>query len=340
MQLDVIIPTYNRAQMVQRTLASLLAARVPEGLGVRVAVVDNNSKDATREAVAAWAARFEGRLTYVFETRQGRSPAINAGVAATGGELVGMIDDDEEVAPDWFEQIFKAFAPGEVDYIGGKCLPRWETEPPAWLPGEYRGVIGWVDGGDEPRAYGRDYPGILTGGNAVIRRATLERIGGYSNALGRTDKGLLSCEDEEMYQRLLDAGARGRYVPGLVIYHFVPRERMTKSYYRRWCFWRGVSMGVLDRARPAPVPYLWGVPRYFYGRAARAALSRAKAAFGARADAPKKFANELAVLDLAGYFYGKHFYKAARAKGGGAENVNGAGSHAGRAASAAGEKTA
>ncbi|HEV2763385.1 MAG TPA: glycosyltransferase family 2 protein, partial [Pyrinomonadaceae bacterium] len=213
MRLDVIIPTYNRQAMVQRTLASLLAAHVPEGMTVRVAVVDNNSKDETRRVVAEWAERFAGRLTYVYETRQGRSPAINAGVAATSGELVGMIDDDEEVAPDWFEQIRAAFPSSDVDYIGGKCLPRWEAEPPAWLPEDYRGVIGWVDGGDEPRAYGRDYPGILTGGNAVIRRATLERIGGYSNSLGRTDKGLLSCEDEEMYQRLLESGARGLYVP-------------------------------------------------------------------------------------------------------------------------------
>ncbi|HEV2762235.1 MAG TPA: hypothetical protein VGV38_04505, partial [Pyrinomonadaceae bacterium] len=77
-----------------------------------------------------------------------------------------------------------------------------------------------------------------------------------------------------------------------------------------------------------------GVPRYFYGRAARAALSRARSVFGARSDESKKFSNELALLDLAGYFYGKHFYKTTPAR------TNGAQPLAGQAAQTAGEKTA
>ncbi len=76
------------------------------------------------------------------------------------------------------------------------------------------------------------YPGILMGGNAVIRRDALTRAGKYSTALSRTGTRLLGCEDEDMYHRLLARGAHGRYVPDLVIFHHVPATRLTKRYFR------------------------------------------------------------------------------------------------------------
>src|SRR3712207_3639443 len=97
MRLDVLIPTYNRHELLRRALASLLAADAPPGLDVRVTVVDNNSKDATRAAVEELMPKFGGRLSYLFEGRQGKSHALNSGIAATDGELVAIIDDDEEV---------------------------------------------------------------------------------------------------------------------------------------------------------------------------------------------------------------------------------------------------
>jgi glycosyltransferase involved in cell wall biosynthesis len=313
MRLDVIIPTYNRCEMLERTLASLLAAERPEGWDVRVTVVDNNSRDRTRETVEGWMERFGGALNYVFEgAAQGRSPAVNAGIRATSGDVVGIIDDDEEVDRGWLACIARVFGAGGVDFIGGPCLPRWGAERPRWMPDEYRGVIGWVEGGENIVPF-EDFPGILMGGNAVLTREVLDRVGLYSTELGRTDKALLSCEDEEMYGRLQAAGARGFYRPDLVIYHYVPPERLTKRYFRRWCFWRGVSRGVIDRSRRAQVVYFAGVPRFLYGRAARGLVRITKGAFARGAyDEGERFSDELASWDLAGFFYGKHFYRAAR----------------------------
>ena len=313
MLLDVIIPTYNRADMLGRTLESLLAARVPAGLTARVTVVDNNSKDGTRRAVEREMGRFGSRLGYVFEGRlQGRSPAINAGVEATSGELVAMIDDDEEVDAGWLEAIAAAFADPAIDFIGGPCLPRWGAERPDWFPEGRRGVVGWVDDGDRVQVYGPEFPGMLMGGNSVFRRETLRRVGLYATHLGRTDKHLLSCEDEDMYHRLLAAGAHGEYRPDLVIYHYVPPERLTRSYFRRWCFWRGVSAGVVDRERRAPVAYFVGVPRWILGRAARAVPRVLARPLRRGADPASLFADELDIYDFVGFFYGKHFYRAAR----------------------------
>jgi hypothetical protein len=121
---------------------------------------------------------------------------------------------------------------------------------------------------------------------------------------------LFSWEAEDMFIRLLAIGARGFYRPDLIIHHFVPPERLTKQYFRRWCFWHGVSQGLLDRRRPANVPYLFGVPRYMIGAAIRdtagSLLPRRR-----HDEAGRAFRNELAWRDLLGFFYGKHLYRAA-----------------------------
>ena len=301
MQLDVVIPTYNRSQLLRKTLRSLLDARVPPGLEVRITVVDNNSKDDTREVALAEQAKARLPISYLFEKQQGRSPALNAGVKATSGTHVGFIDDDEEVDSSWYETIHDVFVEQDLDFIGGPYVPRFESEIPAWLPSEYNSVIGVVDGGTKRVPFDRNYPGILMGGNAVFTRKTLDKVGPYSTSLGRSGNRLLSCEDEEMYERLLGAGARGMYVPELIIYHFVPTERLTKRYHRAWCFWQSVSSAVLDRIRPQRTAYVLGVPRYFYGRALRGMFQLVNIW---NREPATRFSNELSLWELAGFFYG------------------------------------
>ncbi len=312
MQLDVIIPTYNRQELLKRTLDSLLAAKAPTDLDVRVTVVDNNSKDETKQVIEGYMERFDNRLHYLFEGRQGRSSALNAGIAATNGELVGMIDDDEEIDQNWYARIYSAFTEQNVDFIGGPYMPRWGAKPPTWLPRNYRAVIGWIDGGDKELVFGDSYSGMLMGGNAVLTRSILKKVGTYTISLGRTGERLLSSEDQDMYERLMAIGAHGRYLPDLIIYHYIPPERLTKSYYRRWCFWQSVSLGVIDRERPKPVTYLAGIPRYIYGEAGRSSLRIAKEVFSTKKDPAQKFSDELSIWNLIGFFYGKHFYRSAQ----------------------------
>jgi len=308
LQLDVILPTHNRPRLLSRALDSLLGAEVPAGLRVRVIVVDNNSTEGIRELVRARIADFDGRLTYLFEPRPGKPFALNTGIAATDGDLVGLIDDDEEIDAHWYRTIATAFRDDTLDFIGGPCVPRWGAERPAWVGPRYAAVIGWVDNGLEPRDFGPSFEGILTGGNAVIRRRVLQKVGPYSTALSRTPTRLMGAEDEHMYRQLLAIGARGRYVPDLIIYHYVPPERLTKRYYRRWSFWCGVSRGLIDLEFPAPVPYLGGVPRFLVGKAARDAFHAVRGVITGQAAPDERFAAELNVWDLTGFFYGKHVY--------------------------------
>lgn len=307
MRLDVILPTYNRQDLLPLALNSLFEAEIPAGLEVSITVVDNNSTDGTRQVIESFQQRFGERLKYCFERRQGRSHALNAGIAATAGELIGTIDDDEEIERNWFTVAFEALTNRGLDFIGGPFVPVWSVSPPEWLPREYSGVVGWIDAGDKEVPYDSNYPGILMGGNAVFRREVIERVGSYTTWLGRTDKGLLTGEDEEFYWRLLAQGAKGMYLPNLIVYHHVPGERVTKSYFRRWCFWRGVSLGLLDRTRRLPCAYLFGIPRWHYRKAFRGMLSTMKHVVVKPKEPSRAFAAELGIWDWLGLVYGRHF---------------------------------
>jgi glucosyl-dolichyl phosphate glucuronosyltransferase len=309
MKLDVLVATCERPLLLSRTLESLLVAPVPAGLDVHVTVIQNDAFDTTRDVIQGFDAAFAGRLHHLSIGGRGKSHALNAGIRATSGDLVGFIDDDEEIDVAWYAQVLHAFRNERLDFIGGPCLPRWDTAPPRWMPRRYRGVIGHVDDGDRVMVFGQDAPGILVGGNAVIRRRVVMRAGYFLPSLGpRPELRQLSGEDEDLYVRLITLGAHGLYIPGLKIYHYVPAERLTKKYYRRWCFWNGVSRSIIEGLRPSPVARVGKVPRYMYGSALRGLL-RVLSSFRRPLDLSSRFAAELAIWHLFGFVYGSYFYR-------------------------------
>ena len=70
----------NRALLARQCL--LARTRVSPGRSWEVIVIDNNSTDSTREVVERHRARLPVPLTYLLERQQGRSSALNAGIAA------------------------------------------------------------------------------------------------------------------------------------------------------------------------------------------------------------------------------------------------------------------
>ncbi len=91
---SVIIPTYNRRELVQRALRSVLAQtrRVDE-----VIVVDDGSTDGTGEALAA---AFGDRIVYLRQANAGVSAARNRGLALAHGRYLALLDSDDEWLPE------------------------------------------------------------------------------------------------------------------------------------------------------------------------------------------------------------------------------------------------
>ena len=309
--LDVIIATYNRCDLLATALKSLLAARRPEGLSIAVTVVDNNSKDETRAVVQAIASSDTPfPIRYIFEPKQGRSAALNSGIQSTHGDLIGMIDDDEEVDLSWFEVIHRTFGRSEVDYIGGPCRGNWDIfVRPKWVH-ETSAVLGIMNFGPREVRYGTDEcRGIPMGGNSVYRRKVFSRVGLYNTAIGRSSKGLESCEDSEMFERVARSGAKGLYVPDLVIYHYIPESRLRRNYHRRWHFGHGISEGVMVRGSVPDTAELFGLPRWRL-RFAAEGLAIALCSLVGLASALQGFEGEARFWSLMGYIRGKYFHHA------------------------------
>lgn len=306
MNLDLIIPTYNRAHLLDECLRSVVRAKRPVGVHINVVVVDNNSSDNTRGMVQPYLQHSELTIQYIFVARAGKSAALNEAFARTSGEIVGMIDDDEQLEENWFSVVHREFSQdATLEFIGGQYLPNWEIPLPADLPpvevyGSGLGII------LRPRRveFTPQFDGILMGGNCAIRRTTLKSVLPYPEHIGKIGRKIRSGEDEILYHRLLKIGGRGMSVPDLIIYHWIPAERLTRTYYRRWAFGRAVGEGCQIKEKGFEEPSLLGIQRYKFGDAAKGLLSIF------RADSScARLLGELKILDFLGVFHGHHFYR-------------------------------
>lgn len=88
MELSVIIPTYNRSELLHRTITAFL---LQEGASFEVIVVDDGSSDATPELLNTLK---DTRLQIVHQPNQGLSAARNAGLARASGRYILFNDDD------------------------------------------------------------------------------------------------------------------------------------------------------------------------------------------------------------------------------------------------------
>ena len=278
MRFSIVIATYKRAALLADTLASL--ARLQPGAPWEVIVVDNNSPDDTKAVVDAAAATYPVPLHYAFEGEQGRSAALNCGFRIATGDIIVTTDDDVRVEPDWLNRIEAGLDAQQCDYVGGRVVPMWESEPPRWLPrtnGQLWAVIALLDYGREPIKFGKRVP---LGVNMAIRRDALERAGGFDTRIGRKAGTLLGQEVREWCLRAQAAGLAGYYIPDMVVEHLIPTDRLNKEYFRRWFYWRGISRAMLyaqtgkDMESPeqsqldfSQVRHILGVPRYLFRNA-------------------------------------------------------------------------
>lgn len=103
MKLSVIIPTYDTAEMTLVCCASVIAALPTDA---EVIVVDDASADDTAERIGE---AFPSIVVLRQRVNRGFAASVNAGVAASRGELVLLLNSDTRVAPGALEGFVRAF---------------------------------------------------------------------------------------------------------------------------------------------------------------------------------------------------------------------------------------
>jgi glycosyltransferase involved in cell wall biosynthesis len=106
-KLSVIIPTYNRATLLRKTLESVIAQTFSD---YEIIVVDDGSTDRTEEVIAGFlndSPGLEGRFRYFFQKNQGKPVALNRGLAEARGEWIAFLDSDDLWLPNKIAEQFR-----------------------------------------------------------------------------------------------------------------------------------------------------------------------------------------------------------------------------------------
>jgi glucosyl-dolichyl phosphate glucuronosyltransferase len=187
--ISVIICTYNRANLLRRSLESVCSQSLDRSL-YEIIVVDNNSRDQTREVVAQFISRYPA-IRYAFEGKQGLSHARNLGWQLSAGRYVAYIDDDSEAPQEWLslgKEIIEQFEPaafgGPIQEIPGPTRKRWYKDAYFYqCPITEACFL-------QPKEYGR-----IIGMNMFLRHDLIHKIGGFDPRLGMNGETLAYGEE-------------------------------------------------------------------------------------------------------------------------------------------------
>lgn len=244
-RISVIIPTRNRAALLDRTLQSILGQTLPRE-SFEVIVVDNGSTDATPEVCRAWAARLPN-FRSLSELEPGLHVGRHAGMRAARSELLVYADDDIRAFPSWLDGMLKAFDAMDVGIVGGNNLPEFEAPPPVWWEElKEKSPRGWAIPPLSLLDYGANdgdiEPHLVWGCNFGVRRSLVEDAGGFHPDGMPADR-LQFRGDGESYVTAFAArrGLRIRFAPRASIHHFTPASRLTEKYLHARGYAQGFS---------------------------------------------------------------------------------------------------
>lgn len=238
MRVSVIICTWNRCELLRRTLESFRSLIVPSALEWQLLVVNNHSTDATEEVIAAY--RDHLPLQGLFEPEEGVSRARNTGARAASGDLVLFTDDDVRVDPGWMSAFVEAARQWpDAGFFAGRIRPEFAPDVPKWVTRNQRALAGMLCLRDGEPISRRLRPGELAyGPNMAVRRAVLQRAM-FDEHIGRRRDEQLRGSEASLLRSLRRQGITGVWVPDAMIQHYVPGCRANYRYL--WNYYHGAG---------------------------------------------------------------------------------------------------
>lgn len=227
---SIIIPTYNREELLGLTIESCINQTYPKDK-FEIIIADNNSTDNTKSVVEEWANKSPVPLKYLFEPRQGAHFARNTAAKQSQSDILYFTDDDMIADKDLLVNIVKVF---DLDYnialVGGKVLPKWEFNPPEWLEKYFKnGSLSLIEKSEKLIIASYDI-GIYSCHQAMLRKVLFE-CGGFNPDIEKDT--LVGNGETGLNIKVLDAGYNFAYTGEAVSYHIIPRSRMTQKYLNK-----------------------------------------------------------------------------------------------------------
>jgi glycosyltransferase involved in cell wall biosynthesis len=140
MRLSVVIPAYNERATVEELLRRVAGAPLPAGTALEMIVVDDGSKDGTRDLLAELERRADPPFRLILhQVNQGKGAAIRTGFAAATGDVVLVQDADLEYDPRDYPVLLQPILDGEADVVYGS----------RFLGGPHRVLFFWHSVGNQ-----------------------------------------------------------------------------------------------------------------------------------------------------------------------------------------------
>ncbi len=318
MRVTVILCTYNRCLTLTTALESVAQSQMPESVSWEVLVVDNNSKDKTRDVVEEFGRRYPGRFRYLFQPQPGKSHALNSGIHEASGEILAFMDDDVVVDEKWLHNLTAVLQEQEWAGVGGRILPERGFTPPAWISLKDKYALAPLAVFDLGTQAGemRESP---FGTNMAFRREAFSTYGGFRTDLGpQPGSEIQHNEDSEFGSRLLAGGERFWYEPTAIVYHSMPAERICKAHFLSWWIDKTRADTRQDKFPDSSKWQIAGVPLLLLGR-----LWMWTFRWIFSVDPVERFRYKLGVWRVAGTIqeYYRHSRRKSLAPGEGATNV-------------------
>lgn len=265
MDLTVVICTHNRSFLLARLLDSLVEAERPESFSFEILVIANACSDETTQMLEqskAHLARFGLQLLWEEEATPGKSRALNHALGIVRGQAIMFVDDDQRVDRTFIRAISQTLTTYPlVNLFCGRLMPDWDGTEPTWVheQGRYRiypPPITTFDAGNEPR----DISAAAfkpPGGNLLVRKQLLKRLGTFSINFGPQGHDLGSGEDSEYLQRALDAGEPLYYAPDILQFHQVDPARLRLTSIMRLSYERSRASARIHGPHGKIPLYLW-----------------------------------------------------------------------------------
>lgn len=217
--LSLIICTYNRAQILQDCLYSLVQ-QTASASSYKVLIINNNSSDNTQEIINNFTQK-HSNFTSILEPKQGLSHARNRGFKEVQTEWIAYIDDDVKVHENYVKRALWTIENHSFDCFGGMQYGWFKFGQPKWLKSNFgtRSML--------LRKVGILSQGMLSGGNMLMKTSILEAVGGFDTNLGMNGNNVAYGEDDYLILKLREKGYTIGFDPELKIDHLVMPHKLS-----------------------------------------------------------------------------------------------------------------
>jgi GT2 family glycosyltransferase len=237
---SIVICTYNRKSLLKDCLNSIFAMEYPKSL-YEVIIVDGGSTDGTEELIKEFP-----NIRFITEKEHGLAYARNKGAELARGSIIAYTDDDCMVDKFWLRNLVQGFHfSKKVIGVGGPVYPLHPEIIPRKI--YVKAALGLFDDGKMLKPVE-----VVITSNSAFKKGIFKSVK-FDEKLRVTRKGklILSGEDIDFCQKIVNLGYKLVYVPNAKVYHQIPLERIRVAYIIKHALHGGITKArrLLDEKR-------------------------------------------------------------------------------------------